>query len=98
MTEQTFPHMSDKNRIKDRPIQDSIVNESGTWSKEAGEDFISLLKARRGYRKIMNLFEKDKGTGKNTHKRGLAAQKHRLEVEEFRTPLKVVAGTEFNSN
>ncbi len=86
--------MDNKARAKDRPIQDSAVNPPDTWTKETGEDFISLLKARRGYRQIMNLFEKDVGAGKNTHKRGLAAQKHRLEVEEFRTPLKIVGGTD----
>jgi len=95
MTKQKFPHMSEKARSKDRPIQDSVVNESSTFSKESGEQFIVLLKARRAVQTVTKLFEKDIGTGKNTHDRGLALQNHKADVKNSLTSLKVVGGTEY---
>lgn len=64
-----------------------------------GSELVELIKARKSYRGVMDNFKRDVGNGKNTHKRGLLAQEHRVEIERLMNELKpeIVGGTEYHA-
>ena len=77
-------------------ICDTKFNQPDVFSSDRADMFTKLVKSRSALRGVMKAFERDKGTGKNDYKRGLAAQKHKADidgcVEEL--PFKIVGGTE----
>ena len=96
MPRKEYPYMPDKDRAGIRGIQDTAANNSDVFINERSEMFEKLAKSRAALRGVMKAFDRDKGTGKNDYKRGLAAQKHKADIDGCieEMPLKIVGGTE----
>ena len=66
----------------------AVADMPDVFGMRKGSDLVELIKVRKLYRGVMDAFESDLGNGKNTHKRGLLAQKHKAEIERLMDELK----------
>ena len=53
-----------------------------------GAELIDLIKARSAFAGAQNTLEENRGTGKNDYDLGIAAQKHKLEIDRLVEELK----------
>lgn len=69
------------------------------FGSRKGSQLVELIAVRKLYRGVMDNFNRDRGNGRNTYKRGSLAQKHRLEIDRLMVELKpeIVGGTDYEN-
>ena len=82
------PWMHKKRRKVVRGIQDSVLNDKDTFDPKRSAKFAELINARRAYARLVEKYESQRGTDKNTYIFGQIMQGKLIEIRELMEELR----------
>ena len=83
------PWMHKKRRKVVRGIQDSVLNDKDTFDPKRSAKFATLVNARRAYARLLEKYESQRGTDKNSYIFGQIMQGKLAEIKEATAELRI---------